>query len=140
MHSRVTLELIIKIYIYTRHSRVARQIYWVTHELHARCEQICRATRELHASTEKFVEPFASCTQAHHLTRCTCEVCQATREVFMALLFNVCIITSSNNSLNVSNFTKYQHKHHTFTIPTITYHRYMNYVHGIGNGRGVPYI
>ena len=39
--------------------------------------------------------------------------------VFMALLFNVCI-TSSNNLLNVSNFTKCQHKYHTFTIPTIT--------------------
>ena len=39
--------------------------------------------------------------------------------VFMALLFNVCI-TSSNNSLNVLKFTKCQHKHHTFTIPTIT--------------------
>ena len=39
--------------------------------------------------------------------------------VFMALLFNVCI-TSSNNSLNVLNFTKCQQKYHTFTIPTIT--------------------
>ena len=43
--------------------------------------------------------------------------CMDTR-VFMALLFNACI-TSSNNSLNVSNFTKCQHKHHTLTILTI---------------------
>ena len=39
--------------------------------------------------------------------------------VFMALLFYVCI-TSSNYSLSVTNFTKHQHKYHTFTIPTIT--------------------
>ena len=38
--------------------------------------------------------------------------------VFMALLFYVCI-TSSNNSLNILNFMKCQHKYHTFTIPTI---------------------
>ena len=35
------------------HSRVARQIYWVTHELHVRSEQICWATRLLYASAEQ---------------------------------------------------------------------------------------
>ena len=34
-HSQVTCEKIIKIYIYTRHSRVAWQIYWVTRKFHA---------------------------------------------------------------------------------------------------------
>ena len=41
------------------------------------------------------------------------------KRVFMALLFNACI-TSANNSLNVSNFTKCWYKYHMFTILTIT--------------------
>ena len=41
----------LNIHLQACHSRVTEQIYRVTHKLHVRSEQICRATRELHMST-----------------------------------------------------------------------------------------
>ena len=40
----------LNIHLHACHSRVAEQIYWVTRKSHARSEQICRATHELHMS------------------------------------------------------------------------------------------
>ena len=55
------------IHLYTCHSRVTQQIYWVSHELHAMCEQICLANREMHTSTKQIYLAFASCTRVHYL-------------------------------------------------------------------------
>ena len=55
-------------------SRVARQIYQVTRELHARSEQICQAICELHVSTEQICR--ATCelhvnTWSDAIVKCT---------------------------------------------------------------------
>ena len=81
------------------HSRVATQIYQVTHELHARSEQFCRATRKLHVSTEQIC--WATC-ELHVSTGSDVLVKCATCEEHIKLLINTLVATAPLNQASTN--------------------------------------